>query len=112
MSTYDVMTKHPTTNEWLIATWLDDYFGHHNYGVRFHKYPESVWRADSYPMDTNPDLPLIPIIKDSNKEDLQYDLNKTDFPSILLNGHQLIIGVLGAWYYLNIRDVIITKEEL
>lgn len=35
MSNYLKWTKHPKTGEWFEAEWLDDYFGHHRYGVRF-----------------------------------------------------------------------------
>lgn len=29
------MTKHPRRGEFELATWLDDYFGRHCYGVYF-----------------------------------------------------------------------------
>lgn len=29
------MTRHPKTGQWEEATWMDDYFGQHNYGVKF-----------------------------------------------------------------------------
>ena len=35
MSTYFEVTKHPRTGEWERALWIDDYFGRHNYGVKF-----------------------------------------------------------------------------
>ena len=35
MSTYIQETKHPVTGAWELATWHDDYFGNHNYGVQF-----------------------------------------------------------------------------
>lgn len=36
MSTYSRSTKHPDTGEWDDnAIWMDDYFGNHNYGVKF-----------------------------------------------------------------------------
>lgn len=35
MSTFIKMTKHPETGKWEEATWYDDMFGHHNYGVVF-----------------------------------------------------------------------------
>lgn len=35
MSTYTKQTKHPITNEWENALWIDDYYGSHNYGVQF-----------------------------------------------------------------------------
>ena len=35
MSNYSRLTKHPKTGEFLQAEWLDDYFGPHEYGVRF-----------------------------------------------------------------------------
>ena len=36
MSNYSAPTKHPITGEIKMADWLDDSFGHHVYGVRFH----------------------------------------------------------------------------
>lgn len=35
MSTYSKVTRHPQTGKWELATWHDDYFGHHEYGVEF-----------------------------------------------------------------------------
>ena len=35
MSTYIQTSKHPTTGAWEQATWMDDFYGHHHYGVRF-----------------------------------------------------------------------------
>ena len=35
MSTYSMVTKHPTTGYWETALWIDDYFERHHYGVRF-----------------------------------------------------------------------------
>ncbi len=35
MSTYQRFTKHPVTGRWENATWIDDYFARHHYGVEF-----------------------------------------------------------------------------
>lgn len=35
MSTYSRLTKNPKTGKFETATWIDDYFAHHHYGVRF-----------------------------------------------------------------------------
>mgnify|MGYP003404001845 CR=1 FL=1 len=35
MSTYSKLTKNPKTGEFEYATWMDDYFGRHHYGVKF-----------------------------------------------------------------------------
>lgn len=35
MSTFNRLTKHPITRRWELATWYDDYFGNHHYGVVF-----------------------------------------------------------------------------
>ena len=35
MSSFNRKTKHPRTGKLEEAEWLDDYFGNHNYGVRF-----------------------------------------------------------------------------
>lgn len=35
MSSYYKLTKHPETGQWERALWMDDYFGHYEYGVKF-----------------------------------------------------------------------------
>lgn len=35
MSSYAKITKHPTTGEYALARWIDDYFAPHYYGVKF-----------------------------------------------------------------------------
>lgn len=35
MSNFIAKTKHPETGKWEDATWYDDYFGKHRYGVKF-----------------------------------------------------------------------------
>lgn len=35
MSTYKKITRHPNNGAYFNATWHDDYFGHHLYGVEF-----------------------------------------------------------------------------
>lgn len=35
MSSFMKTTKHPHTGGWERAEWLDDFYGHHHYGVRF-----------------------------------------------------------------------------
>jgi hypothetical protein len=36
VSNYSAPTRHPVTGKIEMADWLDDSFGHHIYGVRFH----------------------------------------------------------------------------
>ena len=35
MSNFKQWTKHPDTHHWHNAEWLDNYFGNHDYAVRF-----------------------------------------------------------------------------
>ena len=35
MSDYKKPTKHPKTGKFEIADWMDNHFGHYNYGVKF-----------------------------------------------------------------------------
>lgn len=35
MSNFTAKTRHPETGEWLEATWVDNFFGQHKYGVLF-----------------------------------------------------------------------------
>lgn len=53
MSSYKRLTQHPETHEAEHAEWLDDYFGNHNYGVRFPS-DGQVFRADEYEWNENP----------------------------------------------------------
>jgi len=59
MSTYLRQTKHPETDEWQVATWADDFYGSHHYGVKFPNGdvfdPEKIKleTRDSEPVKTN-----------------------------------------------------------
>jgi 5-methylcytosine-specific restriction endonuclease McrBC GTP-binding regulatory subunit McrB len=57
MSTYKRETKHPITGEWGNATWMDDYFGQHRYGIKFDG-EETVFKENEYEWETRDDLPL------------------------------------------------------
>jgi hypothetical protein len=35
MSSYQQITRHPQTGKYEVAFWIDDYFAHHAYGVKF-----------------------------------------------------------------------------
>lgn len=35
MSSFKRITKHPLTGDFEQSDWLDDYYGKHEYGVRF-----------------------------------------------------------------------------
>lgn len=49
MSNYTRLTKHPDTGKWEQAEWLDDYYAHYEYGVRF---PDGkVFRATLFKKD-------------------------------------------------------------
>lgn len=61
MSTYNRRTKHPRTGQWEEATWYDDLFGPHRYGVVF---PSEVKRYD-------PDTPLRSIAFDPERIELE-----------------------------------------
>lgn len=66
MSTFRAMTKATEKAvasgvdekfaEWQPATWIDDYFGHHRYGIQFDNDP--VVRADNGNFTYNPHLPV------------------------------------------------------
>jgi hypothetical protein len=49
MSTYAKFTKHPITGRFEPATWLDDYYGRHRYGVVFE---DSIFEADKHKWET------------------------------------------------------------
>ena len=53
MSTYLKQTKHPITGEWHEATWIDDYYGRHRYGVQF---PDGgTYNPDTTKLETRDD---------------------------------------------------------
>ena len=53
MSTYLRQTKHPITNEWENAIWLDDYYGNHRYGVKF---KDGVFNPEEVELETRDDV--------------------------------------------------------
>ena len=53
MSNYNRYTKHPVTGNVERAEWLDDYYGKHQYGVRFAS--GEVFEADKYEWETYED---------------------------------------------------------
>lgn len=55
MSNFLQWTKHPRTGEWYQAEWLDDYFGHHDYGVRFPD--DEVFNALNYDLEISDTKP-------------------------------------------------------
>jgi len=54
MSSYQRKTQHPLTLHFENAEWLDDYFGQHNYGVRFPS-DGQVFRADEFEWEPRPE---------------------------------------------------------
>lgn len=54
MSSYQRKTQHPTELHFENAEWLDDYFGQHNYGVRFPS-DGKVFRADEFEWEAKPE---------------------------------------------------------
>lgn len=56
MSSYKRDTLNPATGKIEEAEWLDDYFGHYNYGVRFSDgkvyHPEEIKRAEKKATET------------------------------------------------------------
>lgn len=54
MSSYQKQTVHPETKQIENAEWLDDYFGNHNYWVRFPS-DGKVFRADDFDWLQNPE---------------------------------------------------------
>ncbi len=45
MSSFKRITRHPVTDLLKIAEWLDDYFGLHEYGVKFEGDPK-IYREE------------------------------------------------------------------
>jgi len=56
MSTYSKQTKHPITGEWHEATWIDDFYGSHRYGVQF---PDGeTFNPEKTKLETRDDEPV------------------------------------------------------
>lgn len=56
MSNFYKVTKHPITGKWEKATWLDNYFGGHHYGVKFSDGQVLDERAYDFETRTEEDL--------------------------------------------------------
>jgi hypothetical protein len=60
MSTYNRQTKHPKTGEWEDATWRDDFFGPHHYGVIFPSEKLMAFDPEVVELETRESPPLNP----------------------------------------------------
>lgn len=65
MSSYRMWTKHPRTGEWEEAEWLDNFFAHHDYGVRFSD--GEVFNPLNYELETSESAPNK--VKKNGRED-------------------------------------------
>lgn len=63
MSTYQRVTKNPITGKFELATWLDDYFGPHRYGVRFPSEIRDTYDASLRDWEFEDDKPTQPDMK-------------------------------------------------
>lgn len=76
MSSYQKQTVHPETKQIENAEWLDDYFGQHNYGVRFPS-DGKVFRADEFDWSTNPQtLAFEGVLRGGNTMPVTVDLTE------------------------------------
>lgn len=55
MSTFSRQTFHPKKKQWENATWHDDFFGHHHYGVVFPSDAEGLELAELRRVAYNPE---------------------------------------------------------
>lgn len=73
MSSYLKSTVHPETKAIENAEWLDDYFGQHNYGVRFPS-DGKVFRADEFDWSKNPEyLAYEGVLRGGNEHPITID---------------------------------------
>lgn len=71
MSSYYRKTKHPVTGEWERASWIDNYFDAHHYGVKF--YDGTIVDPEKVALETaNEDSNPVPI-KFKIPESLEFD---------------------------------------
>ena len=57
MSSFQKETKNPKTGEWEKATWIDDYFSLHHYGVFFPSDPEYPVDPEKVKLETHTIVP-------------------------------------------------------
>ena len=57
MSSFRRWTKHPKTDEWFAAYWLDDALGHHHYGVKFEG-DDTIYDPDKIILETDKEREL------------------------------------------------------
>lgn len=85
MSSYQRKTQHPLDLHFENAEWLDDYFGQHNYGVRFPS-DGKVFRADEFEWEASPenDEALVPtfIFKEQMTIDQTHKGSRFDHPLV------------------------------
>ena len=94
MSTYSKQTKHPITGEWHEATWIDDFYGRHRYGVRF---PDGeTFNPEKTKLETREDDPMIPnyVDKLNLTEKITVEVEVHDVANIEFYRKALAIGPL------------------
>ena len=66
MSNYIMLTKRPYGHQqWDFAYWMDDFFGHHHYGVKFSD--GVILDADNVKLETQ-NVPIAPEISSMMEE--------------------------------------------
>ena len=55
MSNIKLLTKHPETKQFELATWIDNYFEEHNYGIIFDSSPNVVHDSRDEEFETKSD---------------------------------------------------------
>jgi len=73
MSNYSAPTRHPFTGDIKMADWLDDSFGHHVYGVRFHGEQEIYLGTDCVEIGLNEMMAEIDRLRAALLEIIQKD---------------------------------------
>ena len=105
MSTFYKQTKHPETNEWDFATWIDDYYGRHRYGVMFPS--GEVFNPEKIKLETREAEPKTDVNKlnfiEQKKEGGRVLVSFIDkqkvFDSMNTEQRALFTGVLESSYY-------------
>ena len=106
MSTYSKQTKHPITGEWHEATWIDDFYGRHRYGVQF---PDGgTYNPDTTKLETRDDKQMTYTEKRLEEWDSSDEENKKIFE--IINR-----PVMGSWGVMqscrDVKDLIQQAEQ-
>lgn len=120
MSNFARITKHPTTGKFELASWLDNYFGPHKYGVHFpsddftYKESDFKWEFQDQETQAKPlGEPADAVLNNLMQvlQDIDYVITKDD-AHLILKDIKRYANTLVITELVELREIATTHKEL